>query len=128
MWLYLSRPVVVKSSWRGQTYVVELPEVQVGAENNTNPLETGHFQTPLSRALLRRAHRGAELALSLRESVVPKYEMLAGPGETMVLRVTLPRAKRQYAPEVPAPRPVATDTSSQPSPAVPAPGGPGPNP
>ncbi len=128
VWLYLSRSVSVRALRRGQTYVIDLPEVQVGVQNNTNPLETAHFRTPLSRALLRRVQGGAELVLALREPVVPKHELLAGPGGTMVLRVTLPKAKTQHVAETSTPIPAAATSSTQSGGDSGATGGPGPRP
>jgi len=77
------------------TYV--LPGVQVGVRNNTNPLVTTHFNTPLARARLVRGKAGAELVLELRESGEPKHRIGKGPYGSMLLEVVLPRSSRDYS-------------------------------
>jgi hypothetical protein len=72
----------------------------VGHANNSRPLVTHFFATPLSRAQLRPEKGGAELVLELREAVEPTHRVVAGPGGTMILQIELPRPTRSYAAEL----------------------------
>ena len=124
VWLYVSRAVIVSVARRNGSFVVNLPGVQVGVRNNTNPLETAHFPTTLERAHLAGTKDGAALVLQLREDVAPVHEALPGPRGTMVLRVTLPKPTRRYAP-TPIARPGGGNSDGK---AVPGATGPGPRP
>jgi hypothetical protein len=74
-----------------------LKGVQVGVRNNTNPLITEHFATPLSRVQLRRGQAGAHLLLHLREAVQVTPSMKTGPSGTVIFEVTLPKPSGPYA-------------------------------
>jgi hypothetical protein len=105
VWLRVTRQVTV-STRRGKHEIIYLIEgAQVGVENNTNPLVTTHFNTPVSRAYLRRVKRGAELVVVLREPVTPTYTTISEPGGTMVLLATVGKAKEDYASKSPLPGP-----------------------
>ncbi len=80
------------------TYV--LSGVHVGVRNNTHPLVTTHFNTPLERARLVPDRAGALLVLDLRESAEPTHKISTGPHGMMLLEITLPRAQRTYADRV----------------------------
>jgi hypothetical protein len=77
------------------TYV--LRGAAVYTRNNTYPLVTTHFNTPVSRLRLVPHGAGAHLVVELREPVEPVYHVIDGPRGMMVLQVRLPRASRQYA-------------------------------
>jgi hypothetical protein len=83
------------------TYV--LTGAAVHTRNNTYPLVTTHFNTPVSRLRLVPRDAGAHLVVELREAVQPVHQVIDGPRGMMVLQVRLPRASRQYA----AARPLA---------------------
>jgi len=95
--LRVSKAVDVQVRRAGGSLVFFLPGVRVGIRNNTNPLITTHFNTPLSMARLMAVKQGAELVVELRESVQPTHKVTRGPYGTMELEVLLPRAKRDYS-------------------------------
>jgi hypothetical protein len=96
VWVMVSKKVSVDvRRARGRVSYV-LSRAQVGIWNNTNPLITHYFDTPLSRAWLRPEKGGAELVLELRENVEPKHRVVDGPGGTMILHVELPRASKRH--------------------------------
>jgi hypothetical protein len=96
IWVHVSKKVDVKvKKARGRvTYVLQ--GVNVGVKNNTNPLVTLHFNTPVSQARLLPSRDGALLVLELRENVEPAHQVSAGRGGMMTLQITLPPAKRTY--------------------------------
>ncbi len=93
VWVQVNRAVDVSVERRGRTVVVTLPTVQVSVLNNTNPLVTAHFPTPLVKAHLRRTTPGAQLVLEFREEVQVHHEVLSGPRGMMTLRVIVPRSR-----------------------------------
>ena len=90
VWLYVDRPVDVSGHGEGRMYTIDLPNVQVGVRNNTNPLVTTHFPTPLARAWLRSQPGGAKLVLELKKPLVLEHKVETGPRNTMIVSVTLP--------------------------------------
>jgi hypothetical protein len=122
LWLTLSRSVDVSMRREKNRVIYVLPGVNVGVRNNTNPLVTTHFATPLERAALKPGRKAAELVLELRENVQPAHQSVAGPRGTMTLLVTLPRPSRAHAPPPATPRPApggATEPRREPAPSVP---------
>jgi hypothetical protein len=107
VWLRVSQPVVVTRKRVDNRLTYFLPGVQIGVHNNTNPLITTHFNSPVSQAKLRRVRGGAELVVDLRESVDALHTTTQEPTGTMLLRVTLGKAGREYASRMPLPRPRA---------------------
>ena len=95
--LRMTKPVDVQIRRAGGGVVFFLPGVRVGTRNNTNPLITTHFNTPLSMARLVAAKQGAELVVELREAVQPRHKVTRGPYGTMELEIILPRAQRDYS-------------------------------
>jgi hypothetical protein len=94
----LSRRSRVEMNARGRTVSFHLPGVYVDVRNNTNPLITSHFATPVQSTRLRAEKDGASLIIELREPLTPTHRELDGPRGTMVLEVTVPagsaRARR----------------------------------
>ncbi len=86
----LSRKSKVAMSARGRTVSFHLPGVYVDVKNNTNPLVTSHFATPVESTRLRAEKDGASLIIELREPLTPTHRELDGPRGTMVLEVTIP--------------------------------------
>lgn len=74
----------------------ELRHCQVGVRNNMNPLVTAHFQTPLTRVVLRRSKAGATLRLDFREKVEITQVTKAGPNGTVLVQIVVPKATRTY--------------------------------
>jgi hypothetical protein len=95
--LRISKKVAVEMRKANGRVVFALPGVQVGVRNNTNPLITTHFDTPLSRARLSQDKQGAELQLDLREAVVPAFKVMESAGGGISVLITLPRASRSYS-------------------------------
>jgi hypothetical protein len=90
IWVTLSRRSRVEVSARGRIVSFHLPGVYVDVRNNTNPLVTSHFATPVLRTRLRPDKDGASLIVELREPLTPTHRVLDGPRGTMVLEVTVP--------------------------------------
>jgi hypothetical protein len=111
IWLRISKKVPVTMRQAAGRVSFVLPEVQIGVRNNTNPLVTTHFDTPVSRAGLTRGKDAAVLVVELREAATLSHRVIDGPRGTMVLVVEAPKAQKKYsvlAPEAvrqTAPRP-----------------------
>ena len=74
------------------TYVLSGARVEI--RNDTRPLLTHYFPTPLSSLRLLRDGEGAQLILDLREDVIPKHRLRSGRrGKFSILEVTLPKPK-----------------------------------
>jgi hypothetical protein len=96
VWVYVSKKVSVDVRRAAGRVAFVLSGAQVASFNNTHPLVTHYFNTPLSRAWLRPDKGGAELVLELRENVTPTHRVVDGPAGTMILQIELPRASRTY--------------------------------
>lgn len=70
---------------------------QIGVRNNTNPLVTEHFQTPLQQVVLKPDGHNARLTLVFREDVTVKPVLVAGLGGSVVVQFTIPKATRSYS-------------------------------
>ncbi len=107
VWVTVSRSVPVRAERaRGQaSYFLEGAHVQVW--NNTNPLLSSHFPTPVTRTRLRPGETGARLVIDLREDVEPTHEVIEGPRGTMLLRILVPPGKS-------APTPASTPSEERP--------------
>jgi hypothetical protein len=101
----LSRRSRVEMSARGRIVSFHLPGVYVDVKNNTNPLVTSHFATPVQSTRLRAEKDGSSLIIELREPLTPTHRELDGPRGTMVLEVTVP------AGSAPASRPTASSST-----------------
>ena len=120
VWVSVTRPVDVQVRRAAGHVTFVLPGVQVGVRNNTNPLVTTHFDTPLERARLLADRAGALLVLDLRETAEPVHKVSKGPYGTMVLEIVLPKAQRRYADRVVPPM---EPRSTRAAPAAATPGG-----
>ena len=89
-------PVSVERAKGQVSYALEGAHVQVW--NNTNPLVTTHFRTPVARTKLNPGEAGARLVIDLREDVEPTHEVVAGPRGTMLLRIQVPPTTSQAVP------------------------------
>ncbi len=97
VWVYVNKKVPVQvSGAQGRTTFV-LTGADIAVWNNTHALVTHYFPTPLSKAQLRRDAAGAQLVLDFRESVQPSHKVVDGPRGTMILRITLPKAKQDWS-------------------------------
>ena len=101
----LSRRSKVEMNARGRIVSLRLPGVYVDVRNNTNPLVTSHFATPVQSTRLRAEKDGASLIIELREPLTPTHRELVGPRGTMVLEVTVP------AGSAPASRPAGSSST-----------------
>ena len=90
VWVTVSRevPVRVERAGRRATYLLDGAHIQIW--NNTNPLVTTHFKTPVASARLRPGEAGARLVIELRENVEPEYQVSSGPRGTMLLQIRVP--------------------------------------
>jgi hypothetical protein len=96
VWVMVSKKVKVDARRAAGRVSYVLWRAQVGIRNNTNPLVTHYFDTPLSRAWLRPEKEGAELVLELRENVQLKHRVVDGPRGTMILEIELPRSSKRH--------------------------------
>jgi hypothetical protein len=103
VWLRVSQPVLVTRKRVENRLRYFMPGTQVGVYNNTNPLVTTHFNSPIAWARLRRVRGGAELIVQLRESIDALHATTREPGGTMLLRVTVGKAAREYASRIQPP-------------------------
>jgi hypothetical protein len=98
--LFVNRKVAVARSGSPTIIRYDLPGTQIGVWNNTNPLVTTHFPTPLSRARLIKTKTGAQLELTLRSAVAVTHEIQDGPGRIMILKITLPAGSVEGSPAI----------------------------
>jgi len=94
--LSLSHPTEVTRTTAGRRVEYQLKRTQIGVANNTNPLVTAHFATPLRRVVLRRNKNFATLSLELREDVLPIHQLRTGPGGGQLLEIMIPKPTRNY--------------------------------
>jgi hypothetical protein len=97
IWVVVNQTVPVEERRaKGRvTYILKGAVIRI--RNNTNPLVTTHFNTPVSRLRLVRDAAGAQLVIHLREDVSPTHRVVRGPRGLMVLQVRVPRATRTHA-------------------------------
>ena len=74
-----------------------LENAQIGVKNNTNPLVTDHFPTPLLRVVMRRHKQGAILRLEFREAVHVSPSTKPGPAGSSLVEIVVPKPTRVYA-------------------------------
>ena len=91
----LSQRVEVTVSAHPNQYVYELPNTQVPVPNDTNPLVTSHFSTPVKNIKLVAHGKNAQLIVELRESTTPQHQVRALPGGITVLEITMPKTSNQ---------------------------------
>lgn len=82
---------------KGRVVVFQMKQVQIGIRNNTNPLITEHFQTPLRRVVLRREGKGAILRLEFRDDVQITHAVKAGPHGSVLVEIAIPKPTRVYS-------------------------------
>jgi hypothetical protein len=114
-------PFETKKARGSITYV--LKGAHVGRRNNTNPLLTGHFNTPVTSARLVPHGNDLWFVLELRADVAPTATMDTPAQGPVTLRIDFP--KGDYVPASAAPANAADETapagsSPTPSPAPPA--------
>jgi hypothetical protein len=94
----LSRAVAVKERHDGTTLVYTLRGTRIVVRNNSNPLITTHFSTPVDRARLVRAGEDLELVIDLRSDAGPTYEVAATEDGAARLEVTFPAGEYPMGP------------------------------
>jgi hypothetical protein len=90
-----------------------LKGARAGKRNNTNPLVTVHFNTPVTSARLTPHGRDLLFVVALRANVQPTVTMDTAKEGGAVLRIEFP--KGDYLPPVPAPAGKHGDTAPSPS-------------
>jgi hypothetical protein len=118
LFVELSKPVTydTKAARGSVTYV--LKGVRVLKHNDTNPLVTVHFNTPVTQARLVQHGHDLWFVVDLRADVQPAVTMDAAKDGTAVMHIELP--KGSYLPGATAPASPASPTpasSSAPAPA-----------
>lgn len=84
-----SVPVEERKTKTELTYVLKGARVTV--HNNTNPLVTVHFNTPVTQARLRPAGADLFLVIDLRATVSPAWKMTAAKDGTAILQIDFPK-------------------------------------
>jgi hypothetical protein len=117
-------PYETKKARGSLTYV--LKGAHVDRRNNTNPLVTVHFNTPVTSARLVAHGKDLWFVLELRTDVTPTSTMDTPPQGPASLRIDFPKGNYVPVPAVPAnpadqpaPEPAAPAPSSKPSPTSP---------
>jgi hypothetical protein len=95
----LSRSATVQERRVGPTLTYVLRGARIMARNNTNPLITTHFSTPVDRARLVRAGDDLDFVVDLRTDAGAIYEVVASEEGGARLEVTFPSG--QYPPGKP---------------------------
>jgi hypothetical protein len=84
-----TRPVTYSRADEGTSIVLVLPRTRIHLRNNRNPLVTEHFNTPVSRAYLRRRGRDTLLVLEMKVGAEPRISQ-SSEGEYQFLFVEFP--------------------------------------
>jgi uncharacterized membrane protein YgcG len=111
LFVELSKPVTydTKAARGSVTYV--LKGTRVLKRNNTNPLVTVHFNTPVTSARLVPHGRDLWFVVDLRADVQPAVTMDAGKDGSAVMHIELPKGS-YLPPPAPAPTESAPDDSA----------------
>jgi hypothetical protein len=101
LFVELSKPTTytVKTGKNRLTYLIK--GAYAGRRNNTNPLVTVHFNTPVTNARLVPQGRDLKLIVHLRAKVEPSVTMDAGKDGSAVMHITFP--KGDYLPAAKSP-------------------------
>jgi hypothetical protein len=89
VWVRLTRQVSLEERALGRVITFRLLGAYVDVRNNTHPLLTDHFPTPVKSVRLRPDQDGASLVLELREALPATHRVIEGPSGTVVLEVTI---------------------------------------
>lgn len=84
-----SVPVEERKAKGTLTYVLKGAHVTI--HNNTNPLVTVHFNTPVSQARLRPAGADLLLVIDLRAATSPAWKMTPAKDGTSILQIDFPK-------------------------------------
>ena len=84
-----SVPVEERAAKGAVTYV--LKGAHVAVHNNTNPLVTVHFDTPVSKAQLRPSGGDLLLVIDLRAPSTPSWKLNAAKDGTAILQIDFPK-------------------------------------
>jgi hypothetical protein len=84
-----SVPVEERKAKGSLTYVLKGAHVTI--HNNTNPLVTVHFNTPVTQARLRPAGADLLLVIDLRAATSPAWKITAAKDGTSILQIDFPK-------------------------------------
>jgi hypothetical protein len=96
--LQLSQSVEVTMTAQARQLVFELPNTQITVPNDSNPLVTTHFPTPVNRVRLLAHGKNARLVVELRESTSPQRHVRQLPNGAVVLEIVFPRSTHMPGP------------------------------
>ncbi len=95
--VWLSKKVKVDIHKQERSVTLVLSDTYVRWRNNTYPLITTHFNTPLGSARLKRGKHGETLLIiQLRETADVKSRLEVGPRGTAILKVAIPRPRQVF--------------------------------
>lgn len=119
-------PVEERRAQGTLTYILKGAHVRVW--NNTNPLVTVHFNTPVARARLVPRGHDLHFVIDLRAATTPTWKMGEGPDKTALLTIDFPKGDFGVGPAAPAPKPNEAPPAKKPAAPAEPPPAPGPNP
>jgi hypothetical protein len=96
LFIELSKPVAYDTKVRGSSITYVLKGARAGRRNNTNPLVTVHFNTPVTSARLVPHGQDLWFVVQLRAKVQPAVTMDAAKDGGAVMRIEMP--KGEYLP------------------------------
>ena len=89
-------PVEERKAKGSLTYVLKGAHVTI--HNNTNPLVTVHFNTPVTEAKLRNAGGDLLLTIDLRVAATPSWKVTSGKDSSAILQIDFPKGSFITAP------------------------------
>jgi hypothetical protein len=100
-------PVVEEKRGAGGALMYVLKDVHVERRNNTNPLLTMHWNTPVSRAQLVPSGSDLQFVIDLRTPVAPEWKLVNAEGGASVLMIEFASGSYLSRRSEPAPLPQA---------------------
>jgi len=91
LFVELSKPVAYATKVSGSTITYVLKGARAGRRNNTNPLVTVHFNTPVTSARLVPHGQDLWFVVQLRAKVQPAVTMDAAKDGSAVMRIEMPK-------------------------------------
>jgi hypothetical protein len=105
LFVELTQPVSYETKSAPGTLTYVLKGARAGKRNNTNPLVTIHFNTPVTTARLTPRGRDLWFVIALRAKVQPTVTMDTAKEGSAVLRIEFPKGDYLPAPVVTPPAP-----------------------
>jgi hypothetical protein len=101
VFVQLTQPVPVEERKAKGSLTYVLKGAHVTVHNNTNPLVTVHFNTPVREARLRPAGADLLLVIDLRAQTTPSWKITPAKDGAAILQIDFP--KGSFVPSTPEP-------------------------